>query len=385
MNIMAFTSSILFLLFIILEKFKKDLFTQKQRYFILKTCLFLLFLPIYHVKPYVLKLFIKFPILQYKENTFYIQQSIINNFSTKYKQLFFYIWIFICVIMLVYNMKKYLKTQIKVKSLLKQPIEGDILKIFNKCLHELNIKRKIKVYVTPFKVTPFTFGIFKPVIILPCTFDKEEIYMILYHELNHIKMNDCFIRFITHIAISIYWFNPFVYFLNVYLEKASEFACDEAVIKNFNTEQCKKYGYCIINSALKNNKYYCYTSSLNSKSNKFFIKQRLEFIMNKKIKSFFISYIFYFCILFIALSTSFVYQSSDNTILTSKFPLLNYAKFIDQTGQIYIQNTIKTYKSCKHNYTSGTYLKHTKDANGNDLIEYYNAYRCNKCAYIMLD
>ncbi len=62
---------------------------------------------------------------------------------------------------------------------------------------------------------------------------------------------------------------------------------------------------------------------------------------------------------------------------------IRYEKqFIDEYGNIYqVKDDMgaSVYGSCNHEYVSGTYTEHKKNANGSCTITQYSAQRCSKC------
>ena len=81
----------------------------------------------------------------------------------------------------------------------------------------LNISKKVKLIVTRYAQQAFTFGVLKPVIVLPFSIitqlDQHQIEAIILHELSHIKQNDYFKNYWIQIIKSILYFNPFIHYL----------------------------------------------------------------------------------------------------------------------------------------------------------------------------
>ncbi|TXH22348.1 MAG: M56 family metallopeptidase, partial [Chitinophagaceae bacterium] len=93
------------------------------------------------------------------------------------------------------------------------------LKLFIKQSSEiLGITKNIKLIVTKYSNQAFTFGIFKPVIVLPFSIitqlNQQQIEAIILHELSHIKQNDYFKNYWIQIIKSILYFNPFIHYLS---------------------------------------------------------------------------------------------------------------------------------------------------------------------------
>lgn len=92
------------------------------------------------------------------------------------------------------------------------------------------------------EVIPVTFGLRKPVIMLPESIkhDSEKMNLVLQHELTHIIQND----FLSNIAISLtqilFWFHPLVHVLKRELIDYREIRCDSLVLSNQSVSR-KKY------------------------------------------------------------------------------------------------------------------------------------------------
>lgn len=69
----------------------------------------------------------------------------------------------------------------------------------------------IDLYVCGFVSSSMLTGFLRPVILLPEKhFETDELEFIFRHELIHYKRRDLVIKFLSVIAVSLHWFNPFV-------------------------------------------------------------------------------------------------------------------------------------------------------------------------------
>ena len=126
-------------------------------------------------------------------------------------------------------------------------IDNDIV---NKWLKEQKQIQPIQVRQSDRITIPLTYGIFKPIILLPKSIDwRDEIALnyTLAHELVHIKRFDIFIKWLFVLALCLHWFNPFVWIMYVFANRDIELSCDESVVKAF--EQTGSLSYAL---ALKN-------------------------------------------------------------------------------------------------------------------------------------
>ena len=126
---------------------------------------------------------------------------------------------------------------------------------------------------------PILVGLLRPAILLPeRKYTNVQLKNILLHEMTHHRRRDVFVKWLSMLASSIHWFNPAVYFLRRETAFACELACDEAVIKNFNSDGRSVYGNALIDSAAAVRT----TTAVALSSEKSALKRRLVAIMSKK-------------------------------------------------------------------------------------------------------
>jgi len=79
-----------------------------------------------------------------------------------------------------------------------------------------------------------TWGILVPRVLLPLSANQwsdDRAWMVLGHELAHIKRHDWAVQVLAEAARAIYWFNPLFWLAYGRLRRESEHACDDAVIR----------------------------------------------------------------------------------------------------------------------------------------------------------
>ncbi|MGE6515761.1 M56 family metallopeptidase [Lysinibacillus sphaericus] len=122
----------------------------------------------------------------------------------------------------------------------------------NQWLNEHQLKRTIQIAVSDRITTPLTYGIFKPVILLPKSTNWEDaasIQFILTHELIHIKRFDILWKVILTIMVALHWFNPLVWLMYFLVNRDIELSCDERVIRQFGDKAKSAYARSLINMA----------------------------------------------------------------------------------------------------------------------------------------
>ena len=81
---------------------------------------------------------------------------------------------------------------------------------------------------------PLTYGLFRPVILLPKGLDWEDetaLAHILTHEYIHIRYLDGLTKLVLTGTLCVHWWNPAVWLMVVLANRDLELACDEAVVR----------------------------------------------------------------------------------------------------------------------------------------------------------
>ena len=121
----------------------------------------------------------------------------------------------------------------------------------------LGLRKRVKVSI-PFRKgiyiaddidTPFVMGFLRPKIYLPGTLDPSEREYIIAHERHHIRRGDHIFKALAFLALTIHWFNPFVWAAFVLAGRDMEMSCDEAVIRKLGEDVRAEYSASLLNLA----------------------------------------------------------------------------------------------------------------------------------------
>lgn len=119
-----------------------------------------------------------------------------------------------------------------------------------KWLEEHPLKRSISVRQSDRICAPLTYGIFRPVILMPKKMDwqnEKQLQYVLSHEYVHIYHCDTVRKLIATFVLCIHWFNPFVWAMYILFNRDIELACDESVIRQFGEKSRSAYSLMLIN------------------------------------------------------------------------------------------------------------------------------------------
>lgn len=92
--------------------------------------------------------------------------------------------------------------------------------------------RRVQVRTSDRVAAPLTYGILRPVILLPSGMDwrdRAALFCVLEHESQHIRRFDTLRKALLAAALCLHWFNPLTWTLYVLSNRDMELACDEAV------------------------------------------------------------------------------------------------------------------------------------------------------------
>lgn len=148
-------------------------------------------------------------------------------------------------------------------------------------LHAHRIRRAIELRRSSQVSAPLTYGVLRPVILLPRTVeqqDMEDLRFVLAHEYIHIRRFDAVTKLALAAAFCVHWFNPAVWLMYALANRDLELSCDEAVIRLFGERSKHAYAMALIHmSELRNG-----TAPLCSNFSKNAMEERIIAIMKMK-------------------------------------------------------------------------------------------------------
>jgi len=117
-------------------------------------------------------------------------------------------------------------------------------------LKRQSVKRKIQVRQSGLIKAPLTYGVWRPVILMPENTDwndTEQLEYIFMHEYIHIKRFDQITKLMLMTALAVHWINPFVWIMYLLCSRDLELSCDEAVVHAFGESVRSNYAHILIN------------------------------------------------------------------------------------------------------------------------------------------
>ena len=217
------------------------------------------------------------------------------------------IWLIGMCLCAIFFMVTYTKCCKEFKTAL--PVENDFIALWQQ-KHPMRLP--VRIRQSDRIKSPLTYGIFRPVLLLPKATDwtdETRLQYILTHEFVHIKRFDTLTKLLLTSAVCVHWFNPLVWVMYVLANRDIELSCDETVVKKFG--ELKKSAYALTLIGLVGKKGPLIPLCNNFSKNA--MEERINAIM--KIKKYSISIIIVAVLLVVGVTVGFATSSakvSDN-------------------------------------------------------------------------
>lgn len=144
------------------------------------------------------------------------------------------------------------------------------------------LRRRVEVRVTDQIAAPLTYGLLRPVVLLPKSMDladEEAVTCVLAHERAHIRRLDGLLKLALTAALCLHWFNPAAWLLYVLGNRDMELRCDEAAVLALGEDSRERYALALIRLAENKHVPLCGFAHRNG------MEERIKAIMSVKKKS----------------------------------------------------------------------------------------------------
>ena len=147
-------------------------------------------------------------------------------------------------------------------------------------LKQHSVNRTITIRQSDKISAPLTYGMLRPVILMPKKTDwnnHAQLDYVLYHEFTHIRRFDLLAKLVTIAAVCLHWFNPFVWLMYFFFNRDLELSCDDCVVKHFK-EAKADYANTLIGMEEKKS----FSAPLCNHFSKSAVEERITAIMKSK-------------------------------------------------------------------------------------------------------
>lgn len=292
---------------------------------------------------------------------------------------------------------------------------------------ELRIHRNVRLYYYMGK-NPMSFGICRPIILMPHMWKGSIPEAVLRHEMVHIKYFDTIGLVITHIICSVHWFNPMAYIFQHQVQLYFECRCDFTAIKNCSPKEKSAYVSLLVDASRKyqtaEEKMLDYSNNLlKPNKSKRQLQERIYMVMDYKKKS--VSKwrkSLGAAALVLAMSVSsmtalayndveqfkateenvsedveVILQNDSDTeswfsaemisvpVNSDNVAIVYDEQFTDEQGNVFeVNQESSSYVICNHTYIAGYYTMHSKFSDGSCEVNVFNAEKCKWCDLVII-
>ncbi len=126
------------------------------------------------------------------------------------------------------------------------PVESEVAR---RWLQSHPLRRTIAIRQSGRISSPLTFGVLRPVILMPKKtdwMDETALRYVLEHEFVHIQRFDVLSKLLLIAAVCVHWFNPLVWVMYVLANRDLELSCDETVLRRFGGDVRAAYARVLI-------------------------------------------------------------------------------------------------------------------------------------------
>ena len=160
-------------------------------------------------------------------------------------QIIFAVSLTISIILLAIKLIRYLNYKRRIFQICH---EDERISILAKSA-KLSTEKKVIITIlcADAQVSPFVFGVFHPVIVIPAhVYTDEELKQVLEHELTHIRQHDLYIKAAFNILTAIFWWNPFIWMIRKKTDEAIEISNDLSLLRKMSEEEKTDYASLIV-------------------------------------------------------------------------------------------------------------------------------------------
>ena len=158
------------------------------------------------------------------------------------------------------------------------PVKNEFV---NEWLSSHQLRRNITIRQYDCIHTPLTYGIFRPVILLPKESLEQSpstLNFILTHEWVHIRRFDCVTKILLTAALCIHWMNPLVWVMYLLFNRDIELSCDETVLHLLGRNRRSDYALALIDMEEQKGGFASFASGFGRNA----IEERIRAIMKMK-------------------------------------------------------------------------------------------------------
>ena len=118
-------------------------------------------------------------------------------------------------------------------------------------LQSQKLLRCVRVRISDEIPSPLTYGLLRPVILLPKNLNPSSVKYVLAHETSHIRHLDALWKPVLAAALCAHWFNPLAWGMYLLANRDIELACDEAALRRLGEPARRDYAHTLLDLAAR--------------------------------------------------------------------------------------------------------------------------------------
>jgi beta-lactamase regulating signal transducer with metallopeptidase domain len=110
---------------------------------------------------------------------------------------------------------------------------GSWIALHRRAAAAIGLRQGVAILQSHGEPMPMVWGTLKPKLLLPAEAEgwpPDRRWVVLLHELAHVKRRDCLAKLVAHMACAVYWFNPLCWIAFKLMQREAEVACDDLVL-----------------------------------------------------------------------------------------------------------------------------------------------------------
>ena len=192
-----------------------------------------------------------------------------------------FVWCVGIIFFLMRHIVTYIRMSVYIKNL-EMIKDNRLYSLLDSIIDKKRLHIHFRFVSSEMATSPYIFGLFRPYIVLPKTFDidSQNLYFIISHEIAHYYNGDLLLKFVLSLLKAVYWWNPLIHLLQKQLVRLLEINIDSTVTHNWPESQKLNYLICLVESAKENLIVPCKDEILSFQSgDSSMISQRAKFLL----------------------------------------------------------------------------------------------------------
>lgn len=172
-----------------------------------------------------------------------------SGFFLSLSQLLLGIWLAGAAVMLLRMLLSHLHFLHYLRRWARPVKDPETVQSYNQLGDLLGLDHRPRLRLCPNLSAPMLAGLFRPVLLLPEEAQSPgPLRCALLHELTHFRRRDIWLKTLALLANIVHWFNPVMWYMVRLVERDTELACDEAVLRLLPPQEHAAYGRTILDA-----------------------------------------------------------------------------------------------------------------------------------------